>query len=203
VNLASSARHSTTRSTFGAAGEDHGSIWDDLWAGWMPGGAASRSRRDNGGNPTDYACTTSLLYERVKSPPLWRSLCSLSSNAFGRKMFRPLSLTMPGPVSSPCQHRQRFFSTIVIERREILPGCLFCEGDVLRKENPSLFPYAIERYFRSPQVSLVLPLPIIVPQYFSTWIIRAWITRRHLEASGACPSLTRFHFRPKNFYDRH
>lgn len=73
-------------STFGAAGEHRRSISDNLRA------------RDRGeipaGNPVDCVCMTSVLYDRVKSSPLWRLLCSLSSNAFWEKNILSPFLTM-------------------------------------------------------------------------------------------------------------
>lgn len=54
-------------------------------------GQRARDRDEiSAGNPVDCVCMTSVLYDRVKSSPLWRLLCSLSSNAFGRKIFCPL-----------------------------------------------------------------------------------------------------------------
>lgn len=74
----------------------------------------SRSRWDTGGNPVDYACMASLLYDRVKSSPLWQSLYSLSSNAFGRKIFCPLFLIIRAfHVRTALTLSNNFVSTVI------------------------------------------------------------------------------------------
>lgn len=74
----------------------------------------SRSRWDTGGNPVDYACMASLLYDRVKSSPLWQSLYSLSSNAFGRKIFCLLFLIIRAfHVFTALTLSNNFVSTVI------------------------------------------------------------------------------------------